>query len=327
MPEFAWPWMFVLLPLPWLVWRLLPAAQPGIALRLPQRGLELTTDNALMRRHWSPLCLLAWLLLLSAAARPQHVGAPIDQPRSGRAVMLAIDTSGSMQARDMQLGGRTVSRFTATRAIVGDFINRRQGDQLGLVLFGSHAYLVAPLTYDLTTIRKFLDGSAVGLAGRETAIGDAIAVAVKRLAPLPAHARVLILLTDGVNNAGNIEPAEAAKIAKAAGVRIYTIGVGSEHSALPGIFGGLMQGPGAELDVHSLTELAHSTGGKFYRATDTAELAAAWRNIDQLEPVEQKARPVRPRRELFRWPLLAALLLFALFAAGRSLYTDAGRSA
>lgn len=319
MPEFAWPWMFMLLPLPWLAWRLLPAAQASAALRLPQRGLNLQSKTALLRRHWSPGCMLAWLLLVSAAARPQQVGAPIDQPRSGRAMMLAIDLSGSMQARDMQLGGHTISRFIATRAIVGDFINRREGDELGLILFGSHAYLVTPLTYDLTTVRQQLDSSAVGLAGRETAIGDAIAVAVKRLAPLPAHARVLILLTDGANNAGEIAPADAARIAKAAGVRIYTIGMGSERGALQGIFGGLMQSAGAELDVRSLSELAQSTGGQFYRATDTAQLAAAWRSIDQLEPVKQKARPLRPRRELFRWPLLAAIFLLALYAAGRSL--------
>ncbi len=319
MPEFAWPWMFVLLPLPWLAWRFLPAAQAHTVLRLPQRGLNLQSKVALVRRHWSPVCVLAWLLLVSAAARPQQVGAPVEQARSGRAMMLAIDLSGSMQARDMQLGGQVVSRFIATRAIVGDFINRRQGDELGLIVFGSHAYLLTPLTYDLTTIRQQLDDSAVGLAGRETAIGDAIAVAVKRLAPLPAQARVLILLTDGVNNAGEIAPAEAAKIAKAAGVRIYTIGMGSERNALQGIFGGLMQSPGAELDVRSLTEIAQSTGGQFYRATDTAELAAAWSSIDRLEPVKQKARPLRPRRELFRWPLLVAIFLVALYAAGRSL--------
>lgn len=306
MPEFVWPWVFVLLPLPWLAWRLLPAAQLGTALRLPQHGLQLTSSTGLVRRRWSPLWLLVWVLLLCAAARPQQLGPPIDQPRSGRAMMLAIDISGSMQSRDMQLGGNVVSRFVATRAIAGDFINRREGDELGLILFGSHAYLITPLTYDLTTVRKQLDGSAVGLAGRETAIGDAIGVAVKRLAPLPAQARVLILLTDGVNTAGNLSPEAAARIAKAAGVRIYTIGIGSQDNGLQAIFGGMMQGPGASLDVRSLTELAHSTGGQFYRATDTAELAAAWRSIDKLEPVEQKARPLRPRIELFRWPLLAA---------------------
>ncbi|MGB8635302.1 MAG: VWA domain-containing protein [Rhodanobacteraceae bacterium] len=315
MPDFAWPWMFLVLPLPWLVWRLVPAAQVRAALRLPQHGLNLEARSGLARRHWSPLWLLAWLLLVCAAARPQQLGPPIDQPRSGRAMMLAIDISGSMQNRDMQLGGRMVSRFVATRAIAGDFIHRRQGDELGLILFGSHAYLITPLTYDLTTVRKQLDGSAVGLAGRETSIGDAIGVAVKRLAPLPSQARVLILLTDGVNTSGNLAPTDAAKIAKAAGVRIYTIGIGGEGGGLQSIFGGMMQGPGARLDVRSLTELAESTGGHFYRATDTAELAAAWHSIDRLEPVKQKARPLRRHRDLFRWPLLAAVLLALLAAA------------
>lgn len=318
MPELVWPWVFVLLPLPWLAWRLLPSAHVTAALRLPQHDLDLTTSTRLSKRRWSPLWLLVWALLLCAAARPQHLGPPMDQPRSGRAMMLAIDISGSMETRDMQLGGSVVSRFVATRAIAGDFINRRQGDELGLILFGSHAYLITPLTYDLTTVRKQLDGSAVGLAGRETAIGDAIGVAVKRLAPLPAQARVLILLTDGVNTAGNLSPEAAAEIATAAGVRIYTIGIGSQGNGLQSLFGGLMQGPGATLDVRSLTELARSTGGQFYRATDTAELAAAWRSIDKLEPVKQKARPLRPHIELFRWPLLAAGLLAMLLAAARS---------
>ncbi len=320
MPEFAWPWAFALLPLPWLVWRLLPVAGIGAALHLPQHGLELAAGTKLARRRWSPLLLLAWALLVCAAARPQQLGAVEKPPRSGRAMMLAIDISGSMQNRDMQLGGRQVSRFTATRAIAGDFIKRRQGDELGLILFGSHAYLITPLTYDLTTVRKQLDSSAVGLAGRETAIGDAIAVAVRRLAPLPAQARVLILLTDGVNTAGNLSPGDAAKIARAAGVRIYTIGIGSEHNSLLDIFGNMMPGPaGASLDVQALTAIAQSTGGQFYRATDTAQLAAAWRSIDQLEPVQQKSRPLRPRHEMFRWPLVAAALLALLVLAWRSL--------
>lgn len=320
MPEFAWPWAFALLPLPWLVWRWLPPAGIGAALHLPQHGLRLDAGTRLTRRRWSPLLLLAWVLLVCAAARPQQLGAVEKPPRSGRAMMLAIDISGSMQNRDMQLGGRQVSRFTATRAIVGDFIKRRQGDELGLILFGSHAYLITPLTWDLTTVLKQLDSSAVGLAGRETAIGDAIAVAVRRLAPLPAQARVLILLTDGVNTAGNLSPEDAARIAKAAGVRIYTIGIGSEHDSLLDLFGNRMPAaPGASLDVRALTAIAQSTGGHFYRATDTSQLAAAWRSIDQLEPVKQKARPLRPRHELFRWPLLAAALLALLAMAWRSI--------
>ena len=319
MPDFAWPWMFLALPLPWLTWKLLPAARVRAALRLPHHGLGLEARPRLARRSWSPLWLLAWLLLVCSAARPQQLGPPIEQPRSGRAMMLAIDISGSMQNQDMQLGGRMVSRFVATRAIAGDFIHRREGDELGLILFGSHAYLITPLTYDLTTVRKQLDGSAVGLAGRETSIGDAIGVAVKRLAPLPAQARVLILLTDGVNTSGSLTPTEAARIAKAAGVRIYTIGIGGEGGDLQSIFGGMMQGPGARLDVRSLTELAESTGGHFYRATDTAELAAAWRSIDRLEPVRQKAQTLRRHQELFRMPLLAAVLLSLLAAALASL--------
>ena len=311
--------MFVLLPLPWLAQRWLPVADSDSVMRLPQHGLHLDEGVAMNAARWSPLLLLAWLLLVTAAARPQYVGPPEAQSRSGRAMMLAIDISGSMQNQDMQLGGRMVSRFVATRAIAGDFISRRSGDELGLILFGSHAYLITPLTYDLTTVHKQLDGAAVGLAGRETALGDAIAVGVKRLAPLPAAARVLIVLTDGVNTAGNIEPEDAARIAQAAGVRIYTIGIGSEQPVFPGIFGGAMVNPGAGLDVAMLTRLAKSTGGRFFRATDSAELAAAWQDIDRMEPVKQKAAPLRPRQEWFRWPLALAALLALLVMFWRSL--------
>lgn len=312
MPEFAWPWMFLLLPLPWLVTRWLPAVAPGTALRLPHHDLALQQQARLGRRRWSAWWLLAWLLLVCAAARPYYFGPPQAPPRSGRAIMLAIDISGSMRATDMVLGGHRVSRFVATRAIVADFISRRQGDKLGLILFGSHAYLVTPLTWDLSTVRTQLLGAAVGLAGRKTAIGDAIAVAVRRLQKLPSEARVLVLLTDGVNTAGHLDPERAARIAEAAGVRIYTIGIGSSRNQAPGIFGALFQQSGGSLNSRLLKRLAQSTGGRFFKATDTDELAAAWRSIARLEPIKQQGEPLRIRHQLFRWPLLGALLLALL---------------
>lgn len=318
MPDFAWPWMFAALPLPWIVARLLPAVAPALALRLPHRGLNLEARAGLVRRRWPPLWLAAWCLLLCAAARPQIPGPPQASPRSGRAVMLAIDISGSMRATDMVLGGRRVNRFVATQAIVGDFISRREGDKLGLILFGTHAYLVTPLTYDLATVRQQLQSSAVGLAGKATAIGDAIAVGVRRLKDLPQRARVLILMTDGVNTAGHMPPLQAAKIAKAAGVRIYTIGLGSERGGMQGMFGAFFQGSPDSINHRLLKHLAQTTGGRFFRATDTAELADAWRTIGQLEPLKQEAEPVRLRRELFRWPLGAAALFAALAGLWRS---------
>ncbi len=313
MPEFAWPWVAVLLPLPWLMrsW-LRPAALPQ-ALHLPQPGLKLAAHTRTSAAG-GPLLLLSlgWLCLLLAAARPQWIGPPQAQSRSGRAMMLAVDLSGSMRTPDMELGGQMVDRFTAVRAIAGDFISRRSGDELGLILFGSRAFLVTPLTWDLTAVRAQLDGAAVGLAGTETAIGDAIAVAVKRLAGLPEQARVLVLLTDGVNNAGNIAPRDAAKAAAAAGVRIYTIGIGATRMRVPDFLGSRLVNPSADLDSDMLTSIATQTGGRFFRATDSAQLADAYRAIDALEPMPQRAPALRPRRELFRWPLLLGMVCFLL---------------
>lgn len=312
-PEFAWPWLALALPLPWLLRRFLRPASPGQALHLPHPGLRLARAETVDAR-WRPhlLLALAWFCLVGAAMRPQWVGPPQAQQRSGRSMMLAVDLSGSMRTDDMRLAGHPVSRFGAVEAIASDFIARRSGDELGLVLFGSRAFLVTPLTYDLSAVTAQLQGAAVGLAGTETAIGDAIAVSVKRLAALPQEARVLVLLTDGVNNAGSIAPPEAAKAAKAAGVRIYTIGIGADRMTVPDFFGSRTINPSADLDVGMLTSIANDTGGRFFRATDSAELADAYRAIDALEPMPQSGPALRPRHELFRWPLGAAALLFAL---------------
>lgn len=325
MPEFAWPWVFVLLPLPWLCWRWLPVAQPTQALQLPFHGLQLHAgDGARLPRLRVVLLALAWLALLTAAARPQWLGPPQPATHSGRSMMLAVDISGSMASRDMQLGGRVVSRFAAVEAIAGQFVARRQGDRVGLVLFGSRAYLVTPITYDVDAVRTQLRGAAVGLAGRQTAIGDAIAVAVKRLRKLPAKARVLVLLTDGVNNSGSLPPPRAARIAKAAGVRIYTIGIGGNGVQVPGLFGLHLSRSSASLNVAMLKNIAQSTGGQFFRASDTGQLAAAYRRIDALEPLPHHGQPLRPHRELFMWPLGVAFL-FLLLALARDGWRPARR--
>lgn len=318
MLEFAWPWVILLLPLPWLLRRWVRRAAPEQALHLPQPGLQLTKAGD-STRHGSAswLLVLAWLSLIASAARPQWVGPPQAQQRSGRALMLAVDLSGSMQTQDMALAGQPVSRFGAVEAIAGDFIARRKGDEMGLILFGSQAFLVTPLTYDLSAVKAQLQGVTVGLAGTETAIGDAIAVAVKRLSALPQQARVLVLLTDGVNNAGTITPRQAARAAAAAGVRIYTIGIGATQMRVPGFFGSQTVNPSADLDAGMLTSIAKDTGGHFFRATDASELADAYRAIDALEPMPQHGPTLRPRHELFRWPLLAAIALLLLVVLPR----------
>lgn len=306
---FAWPWMFLLLPLPWLAWRFLPPAAAGAALRLPQPvTLVPGSRHAAAPRSRLLLATLAWLLLVCAAARPQQVAPPQALAHTGRAMMLAVDTSGSMAIEDMRLGGQVVSRFAAVKAIAERFIAQRSGDEVGLILFGSQAYLLTPMTFDVQAVAKQMAGSAIGLAGRETAIGDAIVLAVKHLAALPAQARVLVLLTDGVNTAGNVTPLDAAQLAKAAGVRIYTIGVGAAAQSFE-VFGLRMQAPDNQLDVQALTRIADETGGRFFRAEDVDQLAAAYRAIDALEPLARGKSLLRPNRELYPWPLALALFL------------------
>lgn len=320
MSEFAWPWVALVLPLPWLLRLALRAAGIGQAMRLPYPGLQLaSTSMQLPQRGRMVLFALAWICLVAAAMRPQWIGPPQAQQHSGRAMMLAVDLSGSMRTDDMRLAGRSVSRFGAVEAIAGDFISRRSGDELGLVLFGSNAFLVTPLTYDLDAVRAQLEGARVGLAGTETAIGDAIAVATKRLAALPEQARVLVLLTDGVNNAGSIAPVEAARAAKAVGVRVYTIGIGATQMSVPDFFGSRVINPSADLDEDMLRSIADGTGGRYFRATDTRALTDAYRAIDALEPMPQQGPSLRPRHERFRWPLLAALLLGILAVLPRLL--------
>jgi Ca-activated chloride channel family protein len=225
-----------------------------------------------------------------------------------------VDVSGSMSIPDMRLGGQDVTRFQAVQAILGDFIARRDGDRLGLVLFGSRAYLLTPLTYDLKTVRTQLQESAVGLAGRETAIGDAIGLAVKRLRERPADQRVLILLTDGVNTAGELDPRKAAELAKANGLRLYTIGIGAESMEVQDFFGSRTVNPSADLDAKLLTEIAESTGGRFFRARDTAELSGIYREIDRLEPTASQGERYRPVQEWFVLPLGVAFVLALLVA-------------
>ena len=314
--EFAWPWLFLLLPLPWLAGRWLPAsAEQGSALHLPYAGVVDALSAASLsrraaRQRWWPW--LVWALLLAAVARPQWIGEPTDLPRSGREMLLALDVSGSMNIADMSLGGRQATRFQAMQAIIGDFIERRGGDRVGLILFGSNAYLLTPLTFDVKTVKTQLEESVVGLAGRETAIGDALGLAVKRLRDRPEAQRVVVLLTDGVNTAGEIDPRKAAELAAAEKVKVYTVGLGSERMRVDDFFGSRTVNPSADLDAGLLTEMAQKTGGRFFRARDTQELAGIYRDIDQLEPAADQSQRYRPVDEWFHLPLGLALLLALL---------------
>jgi len=307
MLDFVTPLAFLLLPLPWLARRYVPGTQQQIAsIRVPFFSLLRTLDEEATTTVSGsrPLLLsltLLWLCLVVACARPQWIGDAIELPATGRDLLLAVDISNSMNEPDMEIEGRRARRVDMIKYVVSDFIERRRGDRIGLILFGSQAYLQAPLTFDVDTVKTFLMETQIGFAGPSTAIGDALGLAVKRLRDRPENHRVVILLTDGRNESGSIDPQQAANLAAQAGVRVYTIGVASRrYSRL--------------IDGDAMQTIAQSTGGKFFHAEDQAELSKIYRDIEQLEAMEQQGKSYRPIKELYYWPLAIALLLSALMA-------------
>ena len=317
-----WPWLLAALPLPLLVRLLLPPVPPHreAALLVPfLEDFESREDGPRTRPRrrislW--LAALAWVLLVIAAARPQWLGEPLDLPMSGRDLMLAVDLSGSMQEEDFQLGNQWVDRLTATKRVAGKFIKRREGDRIGLILFGEQAYLQAPLTFDRQTVNTLLYEAAIGLAGKKTAIGDAIGLGVKRLQDRPQEDRVLILLTDGANTAGKIGPLRAAELAARKQVRIYTIGIGADEMLVRSFFGTRRVNPSRDLDEKTLKAIAEKTGGRYFRARDTNELRQIYKILDELEPVEQERQRFRPVRALYPWPLGGALIIAGVLVCG-----------
>jgi Ca-activated chloride channel family protein len=320
MMQFAWSWMFFLLPLPLLVRWLWPSARAArdAALTVPFYAAFATLATPPMRTGgvwWRVAGLfLVWLLLLIAAARPQRLGDVDSLPVTGRDLMLAVDLSGSMEMPDLELNGKQATRLQVVQAVAGDFIARRAGDRVGLILFGKRAYVQTPLTFDRATTRAMLDEAEIGLAGKETAIGDAIAVAIKHLRDVPQASRVLVLLTDGANTAGELAPAQAAGLAAQYHVRIYTIGVGADTMDVGALMGGQsfngltrkrMINPSADLDEKLLKHIAESTGGRYFRARDSAGLEDVYRALDQLEPSARADEIIRPVAELYYWPLAA----------------------
>ena len=323
---FDWPWLILVLPLPWLIRRLVPPAVAAreAALRVPfledfADGESETVRRALRWPLW--LAVLAWILLVSASMRPQWLGDLIEIPISGRDLMLAVDLSGSMQEEDFIMKGQKVNRLVATKYVAGDFIDRRIGDRIGLILFGEQAYLQTPLTLDRETVRTLLYESAIGLAGQSTAIGDAIGLAVKRLRKHEDSNRVLILLTDGANTSGVVEPLEAAELAAGEGLKIYTIGVGADEMFVRSFFGNRKVNPSADLDEETLTAIAQKTGGLYFRARDTEELEKIYQALDKLEPIERDVKRFRPRQSLYYWPLslafVIAIFLLSMKQSGR----------
>jgi len=307
MIELIRPWALLLLPLPWLAWHLLPSSPPLAAIRLPERLATLMTSqeapgrfDQLPTRLRTWLAGIGWLALVLALAAPVTEGDPL-QEASGRDLLLALDLSASMEARDVELDGRRVDRFTAIKALAGAFIKGREGDRVGLIVFGDETYLVAPLTYDVQAVEGFLDELTIGMPGRKTAIGNAIGLAIKTLEDQPSSTRVLILLSDGDSNAGDLGPRSAADFAREHQVTIHTIGFGRLA----------MQGYASETagdDYAGLKEVAEMTGGRHFLARTTDALRDVYAELDLLEPTEASAGGRHAERDWVRELLMIALL-------------------
>jgi Ca-activated chloride channel family protein len=322
MINFEWPWLLTALPLPllirWLVSANTPAEQAALKVPFLEDFSEGETRMVSQNQQWHLLlAAIAWLMLVIACTRPQWLGEPIEQAVSGRDLMLAVDLSGSMEEQDFFINKRPVDRLTAEKGVAGEFINRRVGDRVGLILFGTQAYLQTPLTFDRKTVITLLNEAVIGLAGDNTAIGDAIGLAVKRLKDEKANSRVLVLMTDGANTAGEVTPLKAAELAAAEHLKIYTIGIGADEMIVRSFFGNRKVNPSVDLDEKTLIKIAESTGGQYYRARNTDELNNIYMRLDELEPIEKEKQYFRPRSELFYWPLSMALVLASVIALSK----------
>lgn len=320
MLSFALPWVLLLLPLPLLLRRVLRPVDVAsqVALKVPgAKRWAMEAGGGAGTSRWLSLlvALLIWLLLVGAAARPQWLGETRALPVSGRDLLLAVDVSGSMRLRDFRVNNRIVTRLDATKYVASEFISKRKGDRVGLILFGRQAYLQTPLTFDRRTVSILLGEAFIGIAGNETAIGDAIGLAIKRLRDKPADSRVLVLLTDGANTAGAIDPLRAASLAAREGVKIYTIGIGADRDAGRSLFNLGRQSPSSSLDETTLRAIADQTSGRYFRARDTRELNEIYATLDKLEPADFETEGFRPVKSLFYWPLGLALVLAGVTVA------------
>jgi len=322
--EFVWPWMIAFLPLPWMINILLkPASKQHSPLLAPQimsRVEGELPEERLVEVNQTPkgippLATLIWLALIIAACRPVIYLDTSPFKMSGKEMILAVDLSGSMQKEDMYLEGDEVNRLIAVKAVVSDFINQRQGDRMGLVVFGTQAFLQSPLTYDLGTVKTLLNETEIGMAGKNTAIGDAIGLTLKHLKAHQSNRKIessiLILLTDGSNTAGVVDPIEAAAKSNEMGLKIYTVGVGKVRNRT-----GLDRflSSRSDMDVETLQKISDTTGGQFFQANDTEQLAEIYQYINQLESVQHDVFSYRLRTEFYFWPLGAAFLFSLLLA-------------
>ena len=323
MISFAFPWLALSVVLPFLVFFLFPRLKNDNddALKIPfiadlqkikaQSSASYFAEKQSFRKILQILLLsAAWILLIVAVMRPQIVGKPLPVKNEGRDILLVIDISTSMKEHDFIYNQRYYDRLSAVKFVVDKFIDARKEDRIGLVFFGTRAYMQAPLTYDKSSLKEILHNAEAGMAGNSTSIGDAIGVALKNLALEKSPSKVIILLTDGENNDGTLSMAEAVKMAEDENVKIYTIGAGADEKAF---FGGFFSLPtNSVIDEESLKELAKATAGQYFRARDVDSLMNVYKQINKLEPSEKETRFVREVKEVYYVPALGSLILLYL---------------
>lgn len=315
---FASPWFGLLLPLPLIARLILPASKPqsnGTQILFPAinrlKAAFPTYSPTEKRSSRMPLALLtlSWVFLVIALMQPEKVDQFTQVKTEGYDLMLAVDVSASMQAVDLSTATKTISRLDATKEVVSAFVRGRQGDRVGLITFGENAYLHVPLTLDTLSVSKMLNDIVPGMAGNATAIGDAIGLAVRTLRERPEGSRVLVLLTDGEDNASSIAPLEAAKLAAQYGIKVYTVGIGKK-GAVPFPTGHGYQMANVSIDEDLLKEIAKMTGGQYFSATDKRGLETIYSHIDTLEKTESNESIYFIREPLYRYPLgLSAFML------------------
>jgi Ca-activated chloride channel homolog len=310
--ELATPWALLLLPVPYIIWRLFPQItnHSTTALIIPFfEGLKKIYQNSTQGAKLPFGIWAIWCLTVVACTGPRFVGPTVPLTREGHHIMLALDISGSMAIDDMIVRNQRYSRLDVVTYAAESFVKQRPNDKIGLILFGSKAYLLTPLTHDKKHILSRLEDASVGLAGQATAIGDAIGLSIKHLKQTPSEGRVLILLTDGVNNAGMLSPQKATELAQQEKIKIYTIGLGSDAASF-GPFA--MMRPQVDLDEETLKKIAEITHGQYFRATDLDSLQRIYGLINQIETVKQTQADIRPQKELYPWPLAVAFFWFFL---------------
>lgn len=316
MLELTWPWFLLLLPIPLLRF-FAPKAKPkgnGIWWANTEELVH-HQDTKLASNHFrlGPLCLTgAWVLLVLAMTKPVWLGEPTKVVPSGRDLLIALDLSGSMQVSDMTLNNQPANRLKAAKSVLSDFIEARRGDRIGIIVFGSKAYLQAPLSFDTSTINQLVQEAQIGFAGEQTAIGDAIGLGIKRLEDKPSDKKVLILMTDGANTAGRVQPEQAAEFAASQNVRIHTIGIGADSMLVQSFFGSKVVNPSSDLDETLLKNIAAQTGGEYFRAKSTEDLRAIYQTLDELEPTPAEDIWQRPLTSLFHWLGLGAIAFLGL---------------